>query len=352
MSTSNVCSWLTDFAGIAGRRPASGSMPARPIAQAPRRACRTAVRAHRPAAPRGRRSCARRSSRSDVRRPLARRPTAARSAAAPGTPPPSPGGTTTRPSGLRRSRRRSWRRASSSPTPTDAVSPSSSRIAVLDQPRDRLAVAEQLPRAGDVEERLVDRDRLDERREPPEDRHDLAADAAWYFAPSTGRKTPCGQSRRAVRSGIARVDAELARLVARRADDARDRSVRRRRRSPACRAAPAGRAARPPRRTRRGRRGGSSRGVVSPGMAHRCPAAALDRRACTPCAQRRRSSSVVAPTRPSRVGSSSRCAMDVGTGPRGATGDRAVRRSSRGHRMHGAPVRRRTSASPWARRRP
>ena len=26
---------------------------------------------------------------------------------------------------------------------------------------------------------------------------------AWYLRPSTGRKTPCGQSRPAVRSGIA-----------------------------------------------------------------------------------------------------------------------------------------------------
>ena len=83
---------------------------------------------------------------------------------------------------------RSWRRAWSAATPTETVSPTSSRTAALICAGDRLAVAEQRPRAGHVEERLVDRDRLDERREPPQDRHDLAADAAGTCAPSTGRK--------------------------------------------------------------------------------------------------------------------------------------------------------------------
>ena len=45
----------------------------------------------------------------------------------------------------------------------------------LDPPGDRRAVAEQRRRPGDVEERLVDRDRLDQRREAPEDRHHVAA---------------------------------------------------------------------------------------------------------------------------------------------------------------------------------
>ena len=58
----------------------------------------------------------------------------------------SPGGTTTSPSGLRRSEP-ILATSLVAATPTDAVSPTSSRIVVLDQPRDRLAVAEQLPRA-------------------------------------------------------------------------------------------------------------------------------------------------------------------------------------------------------------
>ena len=72
-----------------------------------------------------------------------------------------------RPAARRRARRacagrtRSSRRASSSPTPTEAVRPTSSRIVRLDRAPDRLAVAEQRPRPGHVEERLVDRDRLD-----------------------------------------------------------------------------------------------------------------------------------------------------------------------------------------------
>ena len=69
--------------------------------------------------------------------------------------------------------RRSWPRASSSATPTDAVSPTSSSIAAPDRPTDRLAVAEQRLRGGHVEERLVDRDRLDERGEAAQDRHHL-----------------------------------------------------------------------------------------------------------------------------------------------------------------------------------
>ena len=81
--------------------------------------------------------------------------------------------TTTSPSGLRRSDA-IFATSLVVATPTETVSPTSSRTRGLDQPRDGLAVAEQLARAGDVEERLVDRDRLDLRREPAEDRHDVA----------------------------------------------------------------------------------------------------------------------------------------------------------------------------------
>ena len=103
---------------------------------------------------------------------------------------------------------RSWRRASSPRRRPRSVSSSSSWTAALICRADRLAVAEQPPRAGHVEERLVDRDRLDERREPPQDRHDLAARRAGTCAPSTGTKMPCGQSRAGRPQRHRRVDAE------------------------------------------------------------------------------------------------------------------------------------------------
>jgi hypothetical protein len=75
----------------------------------------------------------------------------------------SPSGTTTNPSGLRRSDAilaTSFVLA----TPTEAGQPDLRPCLVLDPPRDRRTVAEQRRRPGHVEERLVDRDRLDERR--------------------------------------------------------------------------------------------------------------------------------------------------------------------------------------------
>ena len=122
-----------------------------------------------------------------------RRPTAARSAAAPGTPPPSPGGTTTSPSGLRRSDAilaTSWVGA----TPTEIVSASSSRTAALICRAIASPSPNSVARAGDVEERLVDRDGLDERREPPQDRHHLAADAPVLARRRRAGRSPCGQS--------------------------------------------------------------------------------------------------------------------------------------------------------------
>ena len=102
---------------------------ARSRRRATRRACRTGGPRRPPGAPRGRRSSGPRSRRG--RRPSSRRrPTAARSGAARGTPPPRPGGTTTRPSGLRRSDAilaTSFVVA----TPTDTVSPTSARTSSL-----------------------------------------------------------------------------------------------------------------------------------------------------------------------------------------------------------------------------
>ena len=187
VSTSNVCSWPTDFAGSPSWT-GSASMPrarstsdAAVLAEPPHEEVRRQRRqvADRPDAvlAQGRP----RSSR--------RRPTAARSAAARGTPPPRRRGTTTSPSGLRRSDAilaTSFVLA----TPTDAVSPTSARIASLIR---RAIVGPSPNRAaepGDVEERLVDRDRLDQRREPPEDRHDVAAGL-----PGSGGRRPAGRPR-------------------------------------------------------------------------------------------------------------------------------------------------------------
>ena len=152
-----------------GRVGVDALAPGRPGS---RRACRTAAPGGPATARQGRRWCGRRSRRGRPRSSR-RRPTGGRSGAAPGTPPP------------RRARRRPGRRACAGPrrssprawsgaTPTDTVSPTSSRTAALILRGDGRAVAEQRLRPRDVEERLVDRDRLDLRREPAQDRHHVA----------------------------------------------------------------------------------------------------------------------------------------------------------------------------------
>ena len=129
---------------------------------------------------------------------------------------------------------------------------------VLDPAGDRRPVAEQRRRARHVQERLVDRDRLDQRRVAPQDRHDIAA--GDLVAPPVDRQE---HRVRTPAVGLAqrhrRVDAEAARLVARRRTrhPAHPRCPRHRR-PRAGRATPGRRAARRPRRRRRGRRGGSS----------------------------------------------------------------------------------------------
>ena len=84
------------------------------------------------------------------------------------------------------------------------------------------AVPEQRPRSGHVEEGLVDRDRLDERREPPKDRHDLAT-RALVLAPVDRQEDAVRAERAAVRSGIAEWTPNAPRLVGRGADDAAGR---------------------------------------------------------------------------------------------------------------------------------
>ena len=129
---------------------------------------------------------------------------------------------------------------------------------VLDAPRDRRAVAEQRPAGGDVEERLVDAERLDQIGIARQDRHEAlrhrrvqaAARPQVHRASGSADRparsaSPSGCRRRAPRSSPPRP----RRGRARRAD--------RRRPPPAGRRAPGSRAPRRRRRTRRGRRAGS-----------------------------------------------------------------------------------------------
>ena len=63
-------------------------------------------------------------------------------------------------------------------TPTEQVRPSSASTSLADGPPDARPVPQGPQRAGDVEERLVEAQRLDERRVRPEDRHHAPADLA------------------------------------------------------------------------------------------------------------------------------------------------------------------------------
>ena len=98
-------------------------------------------------------------------------------------------------------------------TPTEIVSWISSRTASLISSRDRRPVTEQLARTGDIEERLVDRDGLDERRVAPQDRHHVAADVQ-VLAPVDGEEDGVGTAPAGLAQRHRRVDAEAARLVA------------------------------------------------------------------------------------------------------------------------------------------
>ena len=148
-----------------------------------------------------------------------------------------------------------WRGTCSGATPTEHVRPSCS----ADRRRaDRRAIVTPSPsraRApGDVEERLVEGQRLDERRDGGEDGVDLAAGrgVGGVVAGQEHRRRaqPPGRRRRQ-----RRVHAVAAGLVGRRGDDAAPARCRRRR--PAGRAARAAGAARRRRRRRPCRRGGS-----------------------------------------------------------------------------------------------
>ena len=87
-----------------------------------------------------------------------------------------------------------------------------------DLARDRRPVPEQGRRPGDVEERLVDRDRLDRRGEPPQDRHDVTA--GGLVAPAVDRQEdPVRTAPIRLAQRHRRMHAEDAGLVARRRHD-------------------------------------------------------------------------------------------------------------------------------------
>ena len=88
-------------------------------------------------------------------------------------------------------------------TPTDATSDSSVAHALLDRARDRRAVAEQALAAGDVEERLVERQPLDLGRVVAEDREERVATPRRSAPCGGARRSPCGQRRSASAIGIA-----------------------------------------------------------------------------------------------------------------------------------------------------
>ena len=264
VSTSNVCSWPIDLAGVA--------VLDRVVVEAPRASGEATAHASRTAAPR-------RSGSSAARSPIVVTPNSRRAWARPLADAPQPGDGQRREEGRLGARRDDHQavglaqvggdlgdelgrghadrdRRGRAPSATSALdraarSPRRPRTAPRMPVTSRNASSIEIGSTSGVKRRrIVMTSRL----------------TAEYLAPSTGRKTAVGQSAARRPQRHRRVDAELARLVGGRADDAAVGRARRRRRSPACRAAPAGRAARRPRRTRPGRRGGSSgRAPLHPG---------------------------------------------------------------------------------------
>ncbi len=215
VSTSKVCSWLTDFAA-ASPVTGDGSMPrARSCSVAPwapRRRTRTSTGST-ARSPIVRTPCSARTTRVCSPTPHRRRiGSGARKAAS------SPGRTTTRPSGFRRS---------------EAILATSLVVGNADARGETDLVAHRGPDlAGDgfrwaeerlaprhVEERLVDRDLLQERREAAQDLHHPAALAA-VLRPVDREEGAAGAERRGGAEGHRRVDAEGAGLVAGGRDDA------------------------------------------------------------------------------------------------------------------------------------
>ena len=148
-----------------------------------------------------------------------RRPTAARPAAG--------AGTRARVPVRRRACRRAWRdrsrasRAASSPRHRPTPSgPSRHARAAGSSTRSPVPVPWSRRTPRDVEERLVERDRLDERREGAQDRHDRPARRRCTRRSGARGRPPSGHARRARAIGIAEWTPKRARLVARSGDDA------------------------------------------------------------------------------------------------------------------------------------
>ena len=191
--------------------------------------------------------------RSGAARPRSPRrlPTGATRAAAPGRRPPRRRGTSTSPSGLPRSQA-ILAASFTSAMPAETASPHSSRTARLMATAMSRPGAVEGAAAGHVQEGLVQRQRLDQRRVPAVDAEDVLRDPAVALEARREEDALRAQpARPGGRHGGAH--AEPPGLVARRAHHA---APGRPPRSPACPGARDRRAAPPTRRTRRGRGGG------------------------------------------------------------------------------------------------
>ena len=164
-----------------------------------------------------------------------RRPRCGRPAAARGTSPPRAAATTSRPSGFARSLAIFATIFTGAIADRDARGRSRARTSARRRSATARRIAEQ--RARSRSGRGTPRRARAPRRRARSARRSrrCAGSRAAYFRMSPATKIACGQSRRACAARHRRVDAEDARLVARRGDDAA--RGRRRRRPPACRAA-------------------------------------------------------------------------------------------------------------------
>ena len=185
--------------------------------------------------------------------PAARRPTAGSPAAAPGRRPRRRAARPPGASGLRRSDA-TLAHSLLVATPTLTTRPASSSTRCLSGAADRLAVAEGGAAGGHVHERLVEADRLHQRRVAGEDAHDLAAQLAIAIESARQEDAigaePMGRAQRhggmhAEGAGLVGGGAHHAARVRVAADDDRLAAQRSDRRAP-----------RRWRRTRRGRRAG------------------------------------------------------------------------------------------------
>ena len=124
---------------------------------------------------------------------LAHAPQRRRPAAGAGTPAPGRPGTTIMPSGLARVEP-SLATNFVDATPTEQVSRCSAATRAADQRRRSRPAAEQPRRAGHVEERLVDRQRLDQRGDVAEDRHHRPGRLARTRPCRAAGRSPAGRA--------------------------------------------------------------------------------------------------------------------------------------------------------------